>query len=113
MIEESDDQWEKASSRSYYEMVTAEEEVGGVGDADKMDVDELRAHGYLETYTVSSSPETPDYFTSGMVSDPYFKKISLFEISAGRTDKLVSYCLLVKIIGNFQKKINNTRIFLL
>ena len=67
VIEESDDQWERASGRSYYEMVTAEEEVGGVGDADKMDVDELRAHGYLETYTVSSSPETPDYFSSGML----------------------------------------------
>ena len=93
VIEESDDQWERASGRSYYEMVTAEEEVGGVGDADKMDVDELRAHGYLETYTVTSSPETPDYFTSGMVLDPYLKKITFFEIPAGKTDKLVSYCL--------------------
>ena len=78
VIEESDDQWERASGRSYYEMVTAEEEVGGVGDADKMDVDELRAHGYLETYTVTSSPETPDYFTSGMVLDPYLKKITFY-----------------------------------
>ena len=112
VIEESDDQWEQASGRSYYEMVTAEEEVGGVGDAYKMDVDELRAHGYLETYTVTSSPETPDYFTSGMVPDPYFQENNFFEISAGRTDKLVPYCLLVKIIGNFRKKINNTRIFL-
>ena len=28
VIEESDDQWEQASGRSYYEMVTAEEEIG-------------------------------------------------------------------------------------
>lgn len=54
----ADDPWERASGQSYYEMI-------GVRDADDMDVDELSARGYLDTYPSSESTDSHGSLSAG------------------------------------------------